>query len=143
MIYTVLITSVYMIGAFVNAAWLPSPSTVAALLALSLWIGASLSFLFSDLLVPSLRVVLHFFATAFVFWLTFGVWGGYLKNGGSAAVLFVLYAVLYALFAGITGLIRILTSGADNRKKPYGSMLKQEPEYRSQFNPSGSGKDGR
>lgn len=140
-IYTVLITSVYMTGAFVNSAWLPSPATVAALLALSLWIGASLSFLFSDLLVPSLRVILHFIATGLVFWLTFGVWGGYLKNGGSAAVLFVLYAVLYALAGGITVLIRILTAGAENREKPYGSMMKkEEPAYRSQFSPSDGGK---
>ena len=141
-IYTVLITGVYMIGAFVNSAWLPSPATVAALLVLSLWLGASLSFLFSDLLVPSLRVILHFIATGLVFWLTFGVWGGYLKNGGSTAVLFVLYAVLYALAGGVTGLVRILTADRKNREKPYGSMMKEKDGgYTSQFSPSdGKGK---
>ena len=136
-IYTVLITGVYMTGAFVNSAWLPSPSTVAALLVLSLWLGASISFLFSDLLVPSLRVILHFITTGLVFFLTFGVWGGYLKNGGSAAVLFVLYAVLYALAGGITGLVRILSAGRENREKPYGSMIKEKDGgYRSQFSPA-------
>ena len=101
-IYTVLITGVYLIGAYVNSAWLPSPSAVAALLVLSLWIGASLSFLFSDALVPALRIVLHFLATGAVFWLTFGVWSGYLRRGGSGVLILVLYTVLYALIGGVT-----------------------------------------
>ena len=142
-VYTVLITGVYLIGAFVNAAWLPSPATVGALLALSIWIGASLSFLFSDLLVPALRVILHFLATGIVFWLTFGILGGYLRSGGSAVVLFVLYAVLYALAGGVTGLFRILTAESDRKNKPYEGVLKKErEEYKSQFSISSSDKKG-
>ena len=142
-VYTVLITGVYLIGAFVNAAWLPSPATVGALLLLSLWIGGSLSFLFSDFLVPALRVILHFIATGVVFYLTFGVMGGYLRNGGSAVVLFILYAVLYALAGGVTGLIRILTAESDRKKKPYDGVLKKErEEYQSQFPVSDDAKKG-
>ena len=142
-VYSALITGVYLIGAFVNAAWLPSPATVGALLVLSLWIGASLSFLFSDLLVPALRVILHFVATGAVFYLTFGVMGGYLRKGGSAVVLFVLYAVLYALAGGVTGLVRVLTAESDRKKKPYDGVLKKErEEYKSQFSVSDDAKKG-
>jgi len=142
-IYTVLITGVYLIGAYVNSAWLPSPSAVAALLVLSLWIGASLSFLFSDALVPALRVILHFLATGAVFWLTFGVWSGYLRRGGSGVLILVLYTVLYALIGGVTALLRQLKSGSDTRSKPYQSMMKgKDAEYRSQFSSGESDRKG-
>ena len=88
-------------------------------------------------------MILHFLATGFVFWLTFGVWGGYLRNGGSAAVLFVLYAVLYALAGGVTGLFRILTAESERKSAPYERNLKKDRgEYKSQFSVSDSDKRG-
>ncbi len=143
MIYSLLITAVYLIGARVDSSWLPSPATVFSLIILSLYLGFSLAFVFSDLLIPSLRLLIHFLATLFVFWLTFVKLGGYLKNGGSALTVIVAFTALYALAAGITALCRRLWAALTPDEGTYRSMFAKtaEQRYEAQFGPSDGGKE--
>ena len=142
-VYTVLITAVYLLGASVDRSWLPTPGTVASLLLFSLYLAASAEFLFSDLLVGPLRVLIHFAVTLFVFWLTFCRMGGYLKNGGSFGTAFLVYLFAYILCAAVVLLSLWLTADLRKREKPYDSIFREkERPYTSQFG-GGDGKAGK
>ena len=122
-VYTILITAVYFLGASVNSRFLPTPQAVLGILIFSFYLSLSGLFLFSDLLVPALRVVLHFAVTALVFYLAFLRFGGYLKNGGSAFVGLLVFALIYAICAAVVFLIRHLTTEKKQEEKEYGSMF--------------------
>ncbi len=122
-IYTVLITGTYLLGAAVDARWLPTPATVLSLLAFSFALAASFSFLFSGLLSAPVRVILHFLAVLAAYIFIFLVWSGYLKDGGSLLTGVLVYVFVYLLIGAAVFLIRRLTGTRENREQAYESIF--------------------
>ena len=130
-IYTVILTSIYTLGAFVNSSWIPTVHMVYSCLAFSLVLAALNMFLFSDKLVMPLRLLIHFAASSLIFYLMFIVWGGYQSNGGSVITAMLVYIFAYALCAAIVAVYRYLTSETANSKKDYKSKF--DKTYTPQF----------
>lgn len=140
-IYTVILTSVYTLGAFVNSSWVPTVQMVYSCLGFSLVLALLNLFLFSDKLVMPLRLLIHFAVSSLIFYLLFVVWGGYQSNGGSVITALLIYVFAYILCAAIVAAYRYLTSESVNAKKGYSAKFnKPEEEYKSQF---GSGEENR
>lgn len=135
-IYTVILTSVYTLGAFVNSSWVPTVHMVYSCLVFSLVLAALNLFLFSDKLVMPLRLLIHFTASSLIFYLMFIVWGGYQSNGGSVITALLVYVFAYILCAAIVAAYRYLTAETVNSKRVY--TAKFDEEYKSQFS-SGEG----
>ena len=139
LIDALLFNTVYLAAALVDARFVPVPSVVAWMIVQSLYLSLSFCFLFSDLLVPSLRLLIHYLVTGLVFWLTCVLPGGYLKigtpSGISFLVCFVVYTCIYAIIGAVIVLIRRLSAAGSGKKKTYGSMFgrPEETEYKSQF----------
>ncbi len=125
-IYTVLLTAVYTLGAFVNSSWVPTVQMVYSCLGLSLAVALLNLFLFSDRLVFFMRLLIHFVSIGVIFYLMFVVWGGYRANGGSVLTAMLVYLFVYIICAAIVGAYRYLISGDNKRKSADG-------EYRSMF----------
>lgn len=70
-----------------------------------------------------LKVFLHFISTMASFFVTFILIGQYYKNGQSAAVILMLFAVIYWIFMIVYLIIRALKNAA----------LKDKDEYKKQF----------
>ncbi len=126
-IYTILLTAVYTLGAFVNSSWVPTVQMVYSCLGLSLAVALLNLFLFSDKLVPSLRLFIHFVSVGVIFYLMFVVWGGYKANGGSTLIAMLIYLFVYIICAAIVGVYNYLTS--DDSKSD-----STDGEYKSMFN---------
>ncbi len=122
-IFTALITLVYTVSAFVSSYLVPTPAMFYSLLGFSLVLSALNAFLFSDALVFALRLILHYAASAAMFYLLFVVVSGYKENGGSVLVVMLLYTAVYAVFALITALAN------HKRTKP----KKEKTEYKKVF----------
>lgn len=131
-IYTVILTAVYTLGAFVNSSWVPTVQMVYSCLGFSLVLSALNSFLFSDKLVFALRLLIHFVASTFIFYMLFIVWGGYKSNGGSVLTALLVFVFAYVLCAAVVGIYRYLTVDKDSAKSE---------EYKSMF--SANGNDGK
>lgn len=121
--YSVLFTAVYLLGVFVDSHWVPTLHMVLALLAFSVILAAANSFLFSDRLVFSLRLLIHFAVTAVLFYIVFVLWGGYQANGGSVLTVLLIYTFAYVLCAVIICVTRWLTA----------ELRRSEAEYRNKF----------
>ncbi len=119
-IYTILLTAVYTLGAFVNSSWVPTVQMVYSCLGLSLAVALLNMFLFSDRLVFALRLLIHFVSIGVIFYLMFVVWGGYKSNGGSTLTAMLVYLFVYIICAAIVGAYKYLTSGDDKAKSADG-----------------------
>ena len=134
-----LLNIVYFFGGLLSQRFAPYPSVVAWMIVQSLYLSLSFFFLFSDLLVPSLRLLIHYLATGLVFWLTCVLPGGYLKVGVPADVSFpvciVVYTCLYAAAAAVIALVRRFSAGSEEKEQPDAKKAgKSAPsEYKSQF----------
>lgn len=125
-IYTVILTAIYTLGAFVNSSWVPTVQMVYSCLGFSIILSVLNIFLFSDKLVLALRLLIHFVSSSVIFYLLFIVWGGYKSNGGSVLTAFLVYCFAYVLCGAIVGCYRYLK--ADNGEKNTG-----DAEYSSIF----------
>ena len=134
-IYTVILTAVYTLGAFVNSSWVPTVQMVYSCLGFSLVLSALNLFLFSDKLVFALRLLIHFIASTFIFYMLFIVWGVYKSNGGSVLTALLVFVFAYVLCGAIVGIYRYLTVDKDN------AVTKGE-EYKSIFS-SNNGKSAK
>ena len=130
-IYAVILTSVYTLGAFVNSSWVPTIKMVYSCLGFSFVLSLLNLFLFSDKLVFALRLVIHFGISAVMFYLMFAVLGGYKANGGSVITALLVYIFAYALCGAIVGVYRYLTAEIKTSKKEYKTQF--DDEYKSQF----------
>lgn len=133
-IYTVLITAVYTLGAFVNSSWVPTVQMVYSCLGYSLILSALNLFLFSDKLVFALRLLIHFSCSSVIFYLMFIVWGGYKSNGGSVLTALLVFVFVYLLLGAIVCGYRYLTNDSSEK-------VNEESEYNSIF--SGEDKAGK
>ena len=127
--YTLAITSVYLLGYSVNSLWVPTISMVLGLLLFSFLLGLADRFLFSDLLVFPLRLILHYVGTAIGFWLLFGIMGGY---EGSGLTVWLIYTFAYALIMTIVMVYRWLTADLRNQKQDYSKKFEND-DYKSNF----------
>ncbi len=130
-IYSLLVTSVYTLGAAVNSAWIPTTKMVYGCLAFSVILSVLNLFLFSRMLIFPLRLLIHYAASALMFYLLFALWGGYLQNGGSVIIALLLYTFSYAMIGVIIGIYRYITSENENSSKKY--TKKFDDSYTSQF----------
>ena len=85
-------------------------------LGFSLVLSALNLFLFSDKLVFALRLLIHFIASTFIFYMLFIVWGGYKSNGGSVLTALLVFVFAYVLCGAIVGIYRYLTVDNDGAK---------------------------
>lgn len=127
--YTIAITAVYLLGYSVNPLWVPTISMVLGLLCFSFLLGLADRFLFSDLLVFPLRLILHYVGTAVGFWLLFGVMGGF---EGSGLTVWLIYTFAYALIMTIVMTARWLTADLGNRKQEYTKKFEND-DYNPKF----------
>ena len=126
--YSVAVTAVYLLGYSVNSVWVPTLPMVMGLLLFSLLLGLTDRFLFSDLLVFPLRLILHYVGTAVGFWLLFGVMGGY---EGSGLTVWLIYTFAYALILTIVMVYRWLTADLRNQKQEYSKKF--DDDYKPTF----------
>jgi len=127
--YTLAVTSVYLLGYRIDPLWIPTPSIILGLLLFSFLLGAADRFLFSDLLVFPLRLILHYIGTAVAFWLLFGVMGGY---EGSGLTVWLIYTFAYALVMTIVMVYRWLTAELRNEKQDYSKKFDND-DYKPKF----------
>ncbi|MBE6540834.1 MAG: DUF3021 domain-containing protein [Ruminococcaceae bacterium] len=132
-IYTFLITAVFLLGVFVNSAWVPTLNMVLALLVFSLVLSAANQFLFSEKLVFSLRLLIHFIVTTLCFYIVFVLWGGYKNNGGNVLMVLLIYTFAYVIFTAIVGCYRYLTADLRAAEKKYETQFQKKDDYNSQF----------
>ena len=135
-IFTVLFTFIYTLGVSINYEWLPTLGMLYSLLAFSLVLSAMNKYLFSNSLVLGVRILFHYVVTALAFYLLFVVASGFLKNGGSAVTIMIVFSVIYALFAAVVSIVSCIKpksskscSNSKNNKK----KSKKETEYKKMF----------
>jgi len=122
-IYTFLVTSVYLLGSAVDSHMVPTLTMVLSLLAFSVALSCANSFLFSDMFLFPVRLLIHYLATAVVFYISFVIWGGYRDNGGSVLMILLFYTFAYALCAVIVSVYRWLTAEYRTSKTEYSSIF--------------------
>lgn len=132
-IYTFLITAVYLLGVFVDSSWVPTLTMVISLLVFSLVLSIANSFLFSDRLVFALRLLVHYVTTAVCFYVIFVLWGGYAENGGSVLTVFLVYTFAYVIFSVIVGCWRYLTADLRAAEERYVNQFEKKDDYTSVF----------
>ena len=125
-IYTFLVTAVYLLGNAVDSHMVPTLNMVLALLVFSAVVSAANAFLFSDKLVFPIRLIIHYIATAVVFYIAFVVWGGYKDNGGSVLSILLIYTFAYVICAVIIGVYRWLTAESRTAHTEYSSLFDGE-----------------
>ena len=131
--YTVLVTSVYLLGMTMDSRFIPTPAMIAGLLVFSAVLAAANTYLFSDFLNLPLRLAVHFVLTLAAFYISFAVLGGYKENGGSVLVVLLIYIFAYALCAVIVGLYRWLTAELRTSRSDYQTVYPQKDSYDAQF----------
>lgn len=133
-IYTVLITSVYLLGVSVSSDWIPTLNMVLALLVFSFCLSGLHGFLFSSLLVFPLRLVIHYVISTIVFYIVFVCWGGYRANGGSVLSVLLVWTFAYILCAVCVFLYRYITSETKSSESKYDKKFDgRDGDYKSQF----------
>lgn len=131
--YTFLITSVYLLGVYVNSDWVPTLHIVFSLLIFSFILSVANSFLFSNKLVFSLRLLLHYLITTFVFYIVFVLWGGFQSNGGSVLTAVLVYSFAYIICALFVFMYRYITAETRVAKKEYDNVFESKDTYTAQF----------
>ncbi len=125
-IYTLLITLVYFLGAFISATWIPTVKMVISLLFFSVILSLGNEFLKSNILVYPIRLFIHFIATSLIFYIVFIVWGGLLQNGGKFLITFFLYTLVYVIVTVISRLISYIRSEKSTANKTYDSLYSKK-----------------
>lgn len=131
--YTFFITALYLLGVCVDVHWVPTLQMVLSLLIFSFVLSAANSFLFSDKLIFSIRLLLHFVITTTVFYTVFVIWGGFQANGGSVLAALFVYLIVYLLAALMVFLYRYLIAEFRISTKKYENTFGGKESYQSQF----------
>lgn len=131
--YTVFITAVYLLGVYVDSNWIPTLHIVFSLLLFSFVISVANSFLFSNKLVFSLRLLIHYLITTIVFYIVFVLWGGFQSNGGSVLTAILVYSFAYLICAVFVFMYRYITAETRNAGKKYDKIFDEKEAYVSQF----------
>ena len=131
--YSFFITALYLLGAYVDSNWIPTLHMVFSLLLFSFVLAAANAFLFSDRLVFSLRLLIHYGITTFVFYIVFVLWGGFQANGGSVLTALLLYTFVYLIGALFIFMYRYITAENRTAKKEYKASFDGQDSYRPQF----------
>jgi len=131
--YTFFITALYMLGVYVDSHWVPTLQMVFSLLIFSFVLSAASLFLFSDKLIFSLRLLLHFVVTTTVFYIVFILWGGFQANGGSVLAALFVYLFVYLLAALLVFLFRYLTAEFRISEKKYENAFDSKTSRQTQF----------
>lgn len=131
--YTFLITSVYLLGVYVNSDWVPTLHIVFSLLLFSFILSAANSFLFSNKLVFSTRLLVHYLITTFVFYIVFVLWGGFQSSGGSVLTAVLVYSFAYIICAVFVFMYRYITAETRSAKEDYNKIFESKDTYTPQF----------
>lgn len=131
--YTFFITALYLLGVYVDSNWVPTLHMVFSLLLFSFVLAAANSFLFSDKFVFSLRLLIHYVTTTFVFYIIFVLWGGFQANGGSVLTALLVYSFAYLICALLVFMYRYVTAETRTADKEYKSVFEGQDIYKSQF----------
>lgn len=131
--YTFFITALYLLGVYVSSSWVPTLHMVFSLLLFSFVLAAANSFLFSDKFVFSLRLLIHYVTTTFVFYIIFVLWGGFQANGGSVLTALLVYTFVYLLCALIVFVYRYITAEVRSDKAEYKGVFEKTESYKPQF----------
>lgn len=123
-LFTVIITALYTLGVSVNSTWIPTLGMFYSLLGFSFILAIFNMFLFSDKLVFSLRLLIHFISTTALFYLLFIKLSGYNANGGSPLAIMLVYCFVYAIFLIILSAYKYLISDNKNKKEEYTRQFK-------------------
>lgn len=131
--YTFFITALYLLGVYVDSHWVPTLHMVFSLLLFSFVLAAANSFLFSNRLVFTLRLLIHFVTTSIVYYIVFVLWGGYQANGGSVLTALLVYAFVYLICTLLVFMYRYITAEIRTSNKAYTNAFDGKDEYHSQF----------
>jgi len=131
--YTFFITALYLLGVYVAPNWVPTLHMVFSLLLFSFVLAAANSFLFSDRLVFSLRLLIHYVTTTVVFYIVFVLWGGFQANGGSVLAALLVYSFVYLICALLLFMYRYVTAESRTAKQEYKQAFDGQESYRPQF----------
>ena len=132
-INSALLVIMYLIGVTIDAGFIPTLGTVFGILGYSIILAFANLLFFSSKMKLFPRLLIHFFATAAVFYIMFVLLGGYKGNPGSVIVIFGLYLVIYAIVAAIVAVIRSILKAEENEKKEYKKVYGKRNDYKSQF----------
>ncbi len=131
--YTFFITALYLLGVYVDSHWVPTLHMIFSLLLFSFVLAAANSFLFSNKLVFSLRLLIHYITTTLVFYIVFVLWGGFQANGGSVLSALLVYTFVYLICAVLVFMYRYITAEIQTSGKEYKSVFDGKETYKSQF----------
>ena len=131
--YTFFITALYLLGVYVSSSWVPTLHMVFSLLLFSFVLAAANSFLFSDKLVFSLRLLIHYVTTTSVFYIIFVLWGGFQANGGSVLTALLVYSFVYLICALAVFVYRYITAEIRSDKVEYKGVFEKAESYKPQF----------
>ncbi len=131
--YTFFITSLYLLGVYVDSNWVPTLHMVISLLLFSFVLAAANSFLYSNKLIFSLRLLIHYAATTTVFYIIFVLWGGFQANGGSVLTALLVYSFAYLICALVVFMYRYITAESRAKNTEYKSVFKEQENYKAQF----------
>ena len=131
--YTFFITSLYLLGVYVESNWIPTLYMVFSLLLFSFVLAAANTFLFSDKLVFALRLLIHYAVTTFVFYIVFVLWGGFQSNGGSVLTALLVYTFAYLICALFVFMYRYVTGESRTNRAEYKSIF-EEKDTQPKFN---------
>ena len=131
--YTFFITALYLLGVYVDSHWVPTLQMVLSLLVFSFVLSAANSFLFSDKLIFSLRLLIHFVITTIVFYTVFVLWGGFQANGGSVLTALLVYSFAYLICSLLMFMYRYITAESRTAKQEYKNAFDGQDSYKTQF----------
>ena len=131
--YTFFITALYLLGVYVSSSWVPTLHMVFALLLFSFVLSAGNSFLFSDKLIFSLRLLIHYVTTTIIFYVIFVLWGGFQANGGSVLTALLAYSFVYLICTLIVFIYRYITAEKRTEKTEYMGVFEKQESYKPQF----------
>lgn len=131
--YTFFITALYLLGVYVDGNWVPTLHMVFSLLLFSFVLAAANSFLFSDMLIFPLRLLIHYVTTTAVFYIVFVLWGGFQSNGGSVLTALLVYSFAYLICALLVFMYRYVTAESRTAKQDYKNAFDGQDSYKTQF----------
>ncbi len=131
--FTFFVTALYLLGVYVDSNWVPTLNMIFSLLLFSFLLSAANSFLFSDKLVFSLRMLIHYVITTVVFYIIFVLWGGFQSNGGSVLTAILVYSFAYLICAIFVFMYRYVTADLRRSNEGYSNVFEEKNSYTPQF----------
>ncbi len=120
--YTALTLVLYVGGKLasgIEREWILTLPMMFAVLAFSILFSAVNDIVLHTALHPAWKLLLHYAATAMIFYVLFIVWGGYAGNPSSVFMILLAFTVFYAIAASLYALVRHLLSLRKNSEQQY------------------------